>query len=290
MAEEVPRTIGGRWNVVRELGRGGMGVVYEVARAGDGERFAVKAMLWGQDRPDLLERFRREAHAAAVIASEHVVRVVDSGTAPELGGQPFLAMELLHGQTAAGRIAEHGPFSADRVVGILSQAGHALDRAHAAGIVHRDLKPDNLFLHRPAGDRGPTVVKVLDFGVARLLDDDATAITATGAMVGSLHYMAPEQSRSEKGATGPRADVWAIGMSAIDLLTGERYWQADKPSQLVPMLMAGPRARPSERWPSLPPAFDAWFFRACAPDPAARFPTVGEQVGALSAALHTGAR
>jgi serine/threonine-protein kinase len=284
--DDAPSSIGG-YRVVRELGRGGMGVVYEVARDAH-ERFAIKVMLDGFDRPDLHERFRREARAAALIGSEHVVRIFETGLAVELDGTPFLVMELLRGATTKDIVAAHGAFPPADVCRIVWQCAHALDRAHAAGYVHRDLKPDNVFLHTK--DDGERIAKVLDFGVALVLDEDATAITATGATIGSLHYMAPEQTRSEKGATGATADVWAMGMIAIELLTGERYWGSAKPSRMLEMLVEGPKTLPSRRWPALPPAVDTWFFRSCAMDPAARFGSMGEQAAALTHACGFGGR
>ena len=257
-------TIAGRYRVIRELGRGAMGAVYEVEDGATGERHALKTMLHGEGRPDLLERFRREARASSSIDSEHVVRITDSGLAPELDHKPFMVMELLHGSHLGEHLARRGALEVGEVCTILRQAAHALDRAHAAGIVHRDLKPENLFLHETA--EGKTVVKVLDFGVAALLDLDMTPITPTGEAVGTLQYMAPEQTFSQKRGVGPQADVWAIGMIAVELLTGEKYW---------------PDSRPSERWPSLPDGFDEWFAGSCARDPAKRLAKVGDQVTVL---------
>jgi serine/threonine protein kinase len=271
----------GGYNVIRELGRGGMGAVYEVDRGG--RRFALKVMLEGSaERPDLVERFRREARVASLVASEHVVSVVEMGYADELRGAPFLVMELLDGSSVKDVVAERGRMAPERVCDVVVQAARALDRAHALGIVHRDLKPDNLYLHH-AGRR--EIVKVLDFGVARLLDDDATAITATGATIGSLHYMPPEQCDSHSTTITPMADVWAIGMIAIELLTAERYWGTTKPTKLVTVLLSGRLTPPSKRWPelSLPPYLDGWFARSCAHAPSARFGTAGEQAAALAA-------
>jgi serine/threonine-protein kinase len=268
----------GGYRVIRELGRGGMGAVYEVERGG--ERFALKVMLDGSaDRPDLVERFRREARVAAVVASEHVVRVVEIGSER---GAPFLVMELLDGTSVKDVLAKRGPLAPTRVCDVLVQAARALDRAHTLGIVHRDLKPDNLYLHH-AGRR--EIVKVLDFGVARLLDEDATAITATGATIGSLHYMPPEQTDSHATTITAQADVWALGMIAVELLTGERYWGTIKPTRLVTTLLSGRLEPPRKRWPErdLPIALDAWFARSCAHTPSARFGTTGEQAAALAA-------
>jgi serine/threonine-protein kinase len=172
-----------------------------------------------------------------------------------------------------------GAFSVKDTCEILRQAASALDRAHVNGIVHRDLKPENLFLHEtPDGRR---VVKVLDFGIAALLDEDMTPITPTGEAVGTLQYMAPEQTHAQKKGIGPRADVWALGMIAFELLTGEKYWQAAKPTALLKQLMTADLSPPSERFPNLPPGFDDWFFGSCARDVNKRFPTAGDQMTVL---------
>lgn len=273
------KTIGGRYEIVRELGRGAMGQVYEVRDRQSGENLALKVMLQGEGRPDLIERFRREARAAESIASENVVRITDSGLAPELNDKPFMVMELLNGEHLGERLERTGPFSVKETVEILRQAATALDRAHAQGIVHRDLKPENLFLHETADGR--RVVKLLDFGVAAMLDEDMTPITPTGEAVGTLQYMAPEQTHALKRGIGPRADVWAIGMIAFELLTGEKYWREKKPSLLLRQLMTADLEAPSVRSPSLPPGFDDWFFGSCARDVSKRFPKVGDQITVL---------
>jgi eukaryotic-like serine/threonine-protein kinase len=272
-------TIGGRYRVIRELGRGAMGIVYEVEDSKSGDHVALKLMLQGEGRPDLIERFRREARAAESIASEHVVRITDSGLAPELNDKPYMVMELLRGAHLGDHITKSGPFSVKETCEILRQAATALDRAHANGIVHRDLKPENLFLHET--DDGRRVVKVLDFGIAAMLDEDMTPITPTGEAVGTLQYMAPEQTHAQKKGIGPRADVWAVGMIAVELLTGEKYWQGDKPTVLLKQLMTAELQPPSARWPKLPAGFDDWFFGSCARDVNKRFPTVGDQITVL---------
>jgi serine/threonine-protein kinase len=274
-----PKTIGGRYRVIRELGRGAMGAVYEVEDSQSLERLALKLMLQGEGRPDLIERFRREARAADTIASDNVVRVTDTGLAHELGDKPFMVMELLSGTHLGDYLAKRGRLPVKEVCEILRQAADALDRAHVAGIVHRDLKPENVFLHVTSD--GACVVKVLDFGVAALLDDDITPLTPTGEAIGTLQYMAPEQTHAQKKGIGPRADVWAVGMIAVELLTGEKYWRGSKPSELLKQLITAPLEPPSERWPDLPAGFDDWFAGSCARDVTKRFSKVGDQITVL---------
>jgi serine/threonine-protein kinase len=182
-----------------------MGVVYEVEHTNTGERLALKLMLLDSDDPAYAARFAREARAYATIQREHVVRVIDSDVAPELGGKPFVVMELLKGADLAA-VAKGGPLPPLRVLDYLRQAGIGLERAHAAGIVHRDLKPENLFVHTTP--EGRTILKILDFGIARLLDPEVTSVTKRGDAVGTPYYMAPEQARGDISAITRQTDVW----------------------------------------------------------------------------------
>src|SRR5262249_17973323 len=145
------------------------GVVYEVEHVHTTEHLALKLLTVRGD--EVAERFRREARASIQIGSGNVVKVVDADIDPDLGGSPFLVMELLRGRDLGRRLAESGPLAPSEVVAILTDAARGIDRAHAVGIVHRDLKPANVFLHQ--GDSGKRVVKILDFGLARALDHDA---------------------------------------------------------------------------------------------------------------------
>jgi len=283
---EVPQTIGGRYRVLGELSRGGMGVLYLAEHQGTGKRHAVKVLLGHLSfRPDAIERFRREARAAARIDSPYVVQVTDADVAAELGGVPFLVMELLEGLDLAQHVAVRHRLAPVEVVGILEQAGHAIDRAHAVGLVHRDLKPNNLFLHRQHD--GTPVVKVLDFGIAKTvagLSDDAT-LTATGAVLGTPAYMAPEQARGGKREIGPAADIWAIGVMAYELLVGQTYWPELTTGEIIAELVQARIPPPSTRCATLPAGFDEWFARSCAAAPEDRFPSVEQQVAALSQVL-----
>jgi hypothetical protein len=207
-------------------------------------------------------------------------------------------MELLDGTDLQKLVKERGRFAADEVVGLLAQVARALDKSHALGIVHRDLKPENLFLHRR--EDGGTIVKVLDFGISKVLSGGAMSaapMTQMGAVMGTPLYMAPEQAGGAVHAVGPATDVWALGLIAVFLLTGEPYWaRVPTPhgwlapqslTELIALLVQAQLYPPSHRWPFLPPLFDAWLARACARDPGARFPTAGHAVQELAMALGT---
>ena len=207
-----------------------MGVVYQVQHLNTGETLALKALLAHTgEQEDILERFKREMRAPALIKSEHVVRITDADVSPELHGALFLVMELLSGCDLDRLLQKRGPFSPEETVWLLGQAARALDKAHAAGIVHRDLKPENLFLHRRS-DQG-LIVKLLDFGIARLSDRDMggreAKVTKSGAILGTPMYLSPEQAMGEPEEVGPHSEVWAMGLIAFELLTGKTYFQSD---------------------------------------------------------------
>jgi serine/threonine-protein kinase len=278
--------LGARYRVERRLGQGGMGAVYLVRHLRTEERLALK-LLHASVAADMsaLERFRREATAPAKVDSDHVARVVDADVAPELGGAPFLVMEFLRGSDLGQVLASRGRLTPREVVDYLGQAARALDKAHSLGIIHRDLKPENLFLAER--DDGTASIKIVDFGIAKV--GATSAQTATGQMLGTPLYMAPEQLSGHHALVGPRTDVWAIGVIAFRLLAGRHYWVADSLPQLALMVTTQPMPRPSTLDPALGPAFDAWFSRCCARPVEQRFASVGEAVAALAGALGAGA-
>jgi serine/threonine-protein kinase len=281
----LPAVIGGRYRPLRLIARGGMGAVYEVEHLNTGEHLALKLMLARSLlRPELVERFRREARIQSAVKSEHVVRVVDADVAPEIDGAPFLVMELLQGKDFERICDERQPSSAE-VVDWLRQAGQALDAAHEQKIVHRDLKPENIFLAERQGL--PPIVKVLDFGVAKLLpegDGGTTGATQTGQILGTPRYMAPEQASGAKKIS-PASDRFALGLIAFRLLSGRHYFEGDNWVTLLQTVTKGPTAPPSELGYGRGGGFDGWFARACAFEPGARFGSCAEQIDALAAAL-----
>ena len=277
---KLPATIAGRYLPVRLIGKGGMGVVYEVVHAHTGEHLALKVLQGSAGAPaEALERFKREARAPAQIKSENVVRVSDADVAPELEGAPFLVMELLDGIDLEQAAARARPDPAT-VVGWLRQIAPALDKAHRLGIIHRDLKPENLFL-ATVEDR-PPVVKILDFGIAKMAEEGSAA-TVSGQVLGTPKYMAPEQAARHPHVT-PATDRYALGLIAYRLLVGESYHRGAVMSILAEVIH-GAASAPSARNPSLGAAFDAWFMQACHREPERRFASASQQVEALAEAL-----
>jgi eukaryotic-like serine/threonine-protein kinase len=276
----LPSIIASRYVPVRLIAQGGMGAVYEVEHARTGEHLALKVLLSGVGASEeALGRFKREARASARIKSDHVVRVIDADVAPELGGAPFLVMELLEGSDLERKAAAVRP-APGTVVDWMRQVALAIDKAHRLGIVHRDLKPENLFL--TSREDGTPIVKVLDFGIVKMTED-GTGATGSGQILGTPQYMAPEQVSSTARIT-PATDRYALGLVAYRLLTGESYYRGDV-MKILAQLLHEPLQRPSERHPDLGTVIDAWFARACHRSPEERFASAAEQVEALSAAL-----
>jgi eukaryotic-like serine/threonine-protein kinase len=275
------KEIAGRYRILRLIGRGGMGAVYEVEHLHTGQHLAMKILSAQRHGEDAVERFKREARAASRIQSDHVVRVTDADVAPELDGAPFLVMELLDGADLE-RVAAGGAAERADVVEWLRQVARAVAKAHDAGIVHRDLKPENLFLTRR--EDGRPLVKILDFGIAKMTAD-AGPLTHSGQFLGTPHYMAPEQADPHGTPVTARADLFSIGLIAFRLLTGHGYWKTGSLAQLLAQILTEPITAPSTRGSSLGPEFDLWFLRSCDRDPDKRFASAIEQMEALARAL-----
>jgi serine/threonine protein kinase len=211
-----------KYRVEKVLGAGGMGVVVAATHLTLGTRVAVKFLLPGAcEKPGAVERFVREARAAARIEGEHVARVTDVATLDS--GAPYMVMELLRGTDLAAHLRAHGPLAVDDAVDFVLQACEAIAEAHAMGIVHRDIKPSNLFLTRRPD--GTPLVKVLDFGISKALDTARDSLlpgglTAPNSSFGSPLYMSPEQIASASHVD-LRTDLWALGVVLHELVTGK---------------------------------------------------------------------
>ncbi|MGC4088079.1 MAG: serine/threonine-protein kinase [Polyangiaceae bacterium] len=274
----VGNVIAGKLRIVRPLGVGGMGAVYEVEHELTRHRRALK-MLHPQmaTLPSVVERFLREASAAGRIGNPHIVETFDAGRLDT--GEPYIVMELLSGKTLAELLEERGPMQLDAACDVLVQACDAVSAAHAAGIVHRDLKPENLFLCGPT----QTFVKILDFGVSKF--DSATTgvdgLTLEGSPIGTPYYMSPEQVRGEK-TIDARADVYALGVLFYECLTGRKPFMAETLPHLAVLIYQGKYATPSEVRQGLPPAADAVVSRAMASERDERYATAAEFASAVS--------
>ncbi len=278
------------FEVVRCISAGGMGAVYEVLHVATQRRRALKLMLPSiVANAELRARFALEARVAAGIDSESIVETLDAGI-DAATGLPFIVMELLKGEEMGQYLEAGGAFSPALLVDLLSQAARALDKTHAAGVVHRDLKPANLFLTKR--EDGSLRVKILDFGVAKIVETTSAGHDRTRS-VGSPLYMSPEQIHN-RGKITPRADLYSLGHIAFTMLVGRPYWHEEQVTSggIYPFLLAvmqperEPASARAKRYGAdVAEGFDAWFARATAMDPTARFPSAGAQIAALKQLL-----
>ncbi|WP_437793101.1 serine/threonine-protein kinase [Sorangium sp. So ce693] len=272
--------VGSQLRLIRALGQGGMGSVWLAEHVALRTHVAVKFLRdMYMDHPLAIVRLHREAEAAARIQSPHVVRVFDVSFTDQ--GVPYIVMEHLEGQTLQDLVERRRRLSLEETVSILRQLCAALARAHEAGIVHRDIKPENIFLVE--GEREP-FVKVLDFGIAKDTADEAERLTVTGAILGTPHFMSPEQMAG--GArVGPHSDLWALGVVAYFCLTGQIPFGGATVAAVAVAIDRGPPPPPSRLAPEVPPAIDAWVLSLLEPDPARRARSARAVLDALDAAV-----
>ncbi|AKV00995.1 serine/threonine protein kinase [Labilithrix luteola] len=278
--------IAGRYRVGRVIGSGGMGAVVDAQHVQLGESVAIKFL-----HPDLasdadnVQRFVREAQATSRIKSEHVVRMFDVGTTES--GLPYIVMELLAGHEL-GHLLAQGPLPVGLAVDCVLQAAEALAEAHLAGIVHRDIKPSNLWLsHRPDGSPR---VKVLDFGISKLIEPSTTntKLTQTQSVFGSPTYMSPEQIRSAKHVD-QRTDVWALGVVLHELLSASLPFEGDNVAGVLAAIAADAPRRLRQARPDAPVELERVILRLLEKDPSKRM-LLGELGPALRPfATNTGA-
>jgi serine/threonine-protein kinase len=266
----------GKYRVERILGAGGMGVVVAAHHMQLDEKVAIKFLHPRAVRDqEAMARFLREARAAVKIKSEHVARVLDVGSLSS--GEPFMVMEYLEGTDLAKQIRRTGALPVSQAVDFVLQTCDAIANAHAIGIVHRDLKPANLFCIR-ASDRSLSI-KVLDFGISKLTQEAAMrtpdgVLTSTQAVMGSPHYMSPEQMQSSK-AVDARADIWSLGAILFELLTGRVPFDAATVPELVIKIVTQPAPSVRSLSPDVPEGLAAIVSRCLEKDRERRYANVG---------------
>lgn len=270
------QTLDGKYKLGELLGRGGMGEVYQATRVEGGGEVAVKVLYAHLSSAEDLERFRREAAIAAKLPEKHVAHVHDIGHSVQ-GGHHYLVMDLLRGEDLAMLLRRRTALTPAELLPIVDQLAAALEASHALGIVHRDLKPQNVFLV------DGTQVKLLDFGVARLLEGGD--LTRSAMLIGSPGYLAPEQAATMFGEVGPRADVFALGAIIYRALTGQNAFPARNPAVAVYEVVHTDPPPPSHVRPSLPPDLDSVVAIALAKKPSQRYATPTELVRDLRLAL-----
>jgi serine/threonine protein kinase len=245
----VGELVGEKYRILRVIAEGGMGVVYEAQHAVVKRRFAVKFLRTDlADRRDLLTRFHREAQAAGALESENIAAAIDFGIIPD--GTPYIVMEHLVGESLGSLLAREGCLPVERAVDLCLQACRGMQAAHAAGIVHRDLKPENLFLCRR--EDGTDLVKVLDFGIAKLEQIELnSAATRTGTILGTPAYMSPEQARGDK-SIDHRTDVYGLAAILFEMLSGKKPHPGDSHNAILHHIATQPAVSLHSVQPDLP--------------------------------------
>jgi eukaryotic-like serine/threonine-protein kinase len=255
----------GRYQIVGELGKGAMGVVYKATDPNIGRTVAIKTLhfeLQGAESEEMLARFRNEARAAGVMNHGNVITVYDAG---EQDGMFYIAMEFVAGQTLQDLLKRENALPLEVVTSIARQVCSGLEYAHARGIIHRDIKPANIMITADG------TVKIMDFGIAKF---GGTLMTTTGQVVGTPNYMSPEQVKDE--AVDARTDVFSVGVLLYEMLTGSRPFSADNVASIIYKIVQESPAPPRDLLPSLPPGLNAVVMKALSKDPAGRFANCAE--------------
>ncbi len=273
------RVVANRFRLVRELGRGGMGAVWLADHLTLEVPCAVKFIAEGSaSDPRCRAQFHLEARAIAQVQSPHVVRVFDHDVCDQ---GPYIAMELLVGEHLHSRLDRVGRLDARATYELVSQVARGLSRVHAAGIVHHDLKPENVFF---ALEGDGEIVKLYDFGVARLTDFSLCELPRTGMLIGTPEYMSPEQARGLRDVDY-RADLWSLAVIAYQCLTGRLPFKGSTLIELLDRITSGTIPVPSDVAADVSPDFDWWWARAASRNIEGRYQTARHLAAALGEAL-----
>ncbi|MFI5288220.1 MAG: protein kinase [Polyangia bacterium] len=280
----VGKVLADRYRVVRLLGEGGMGQVFEAQHVNINKRFAIKLLRPEiVSNPEAVARFRQEAWSASSIGHENIVEIDDFATLPN--GSVYLAMELLAGISLAERMKEPPPISVGDALDLFSQVARGLQAAHQKAIIHRDMKPENVFL---AEKHGRTVVKILDFGIAKVSGaEGAQSLTRTGAIFGTPHYMSPEQALGKP--LDSRTDIYSVGVIMYEVFTGRVPFEAESFMGILTKHITSEPRRPTEIAPErrIPQDVETIILRAMAKEAGDRFQTMAELGQALVTAMQT---
>jgi eukaryotic-like serine/threonine-protein kinase len=281
----VGSTVAGKYHIDRLIGRGGMGAVFQATNAVIGKRVALKFLgaLTSKDS-DAATRFQREAEAASLAESPHIVQIFDSGRSEQ--GLPFLVMELLTGEDLRARLRREGRLDVEATVRVGTQVLKALRQAHAAGIVHRDLKPDNVFLC--CRDDEPSFVKLVDFGISKLQQHAGVdTLTHEGAVLGTAFYMSPEQAQSFPDIDG-RTDLFSVGAILYEMLTGEPPHSGPTYEAVLIAICTRDAADVRNLAPSVPEKLARVVARALRRDRDERYQSAADMLADLEATRHEG--
>jgi eukaryotic-like serine/threonine-protein kinase len=277
-AEETPKgrnrlPVGGHianCRILRKLGQGAMGIVYLAEQIGLERQVALKILdpRYANDTV-YIDRFEREARASAALGHFNVVQVYDFGTED---GTYYIISEFVEGRTVQDELHEIGSFPCDQATDLVLQAARGLAAAEKAGVVHRDIKPENLMIHVDG------VVKITDFGLAKVVKDDAS-VTQAGVIVGTPFYMSPEQARGE--TLDVRSDLYSLGITYFHMVTGQIPFDGDNVISVLMQHISGDRPNPSDVNPAVPRLIDKVILKMIEPDPADRFRSFADLVPVL---------
>ncbi len=289
----IGRVLEGRYKIAEQIGAGGMGTVYAGVHTGTGRRVAIKVI--SQDLAHVGEnavrRFRREARTAGTIETKHIVEIIDVSTDPETGA-PYMVMEMMSGEDVKELAKRAGPLPWKTALAITIQACRGLEKAHESGVIHRDIKPANLFLDQREGDI--VTVKVLDFGVAKIKEEDVRQsssgydITKTGTMLGSPLYMSPEQARGLRDIDH-RSDLWSVGVVLYRMLAGRAPFQdAESLGDLIVSICSAQTPPLQDFAPWVPRDIAAIVHACLVADRSRRFASARDMIEALLSVLPEG--
>ncbi len=280
----IGEVLSGTYRIERLVGKGSMGTVYEASHLRLPRRFAVKVLATSVNpEKNSAARFRQEAQVTSQLGHPNIVEVVDFNFTVD--GLPFIVMELLEGEDLGTRLERVGRFEPEEVERVLEQAASALTAAHGKGVVHRDLKPQNIYISK--GGDGQELVKVVDFGISKVLGQQGNMTTAD-VVIGTPYFMSPEQALGNKELVDQRTDVFAMGVILYAMLSGELPFEGDAIPNILYNIVHGERPSLQARCPGLPAAMEQAVHKALARDPERRQASMEELKHDFSRALHEG--